>query len=169
MHYFGTALASWLSGYVVGSLLSSQGVDFPSLSPSVSQLECSALPSLFILFKTWTLCQGFPGSSVGKEFPAMQGTQVRSLGGEDPLEKEMVTHSGVLAWRIPWTEKPGELESMGLPRVGHDLGIKPPWPPSARHGLKHLIAIKALNSHNNWVSSTVIIPSLQIWKLKQTG
>ena len=45
---------------------------------------------------------------------------VQSLGREDPLEKEMATHSSVLAWSIPWTEKPGELCSMGLQRVGHD-------------------------------------------------
>ena len=47
-------------------------------------------------------------------------TWVRSLGGEDPLEKEMVTHSSILAWRIPWTEEPGGLQSIGSQRVGHD-------------------------------------------------
>ena len=52
-----------------------------------------------------------------KHLPAMW---VRSLGGEDPLEKEMATHSSILAWEIPWTEKPGGLQSMGLQRVGHD-------------------------------------------------
>ena len=55
-----------------------------------------------------------------KRLPPMQETQVRSLGLEDPLEKEMVTHSSVLAWRIPWTEELGSLKSMGLLRVGHD-------------------------------------------------
>ena len=55
-----------------------------------------------------------------KNLPALQETQVRSLGWEDPLEKEMVTHSSSLAWRIPWTEEPGSLQSMGLQRVGHD-------------------------------------------------
>ena len=45
---------------------------------------------------------------------------VRSLGQEDPLEKEMATHSSILAWRIPWTEEPGGLQSTGSPRVGHD-------------------------------------------------
>ena len=49
-----------------------------------------------------------------------QETQVRSLSQEDPLEKEMATPSSILAWRIPWTEEPGRLQSMGLPRVGHD-------------------------------------------------
>ena len=48
-----------------------------------------------------------------KRLPPMWETRVRSLGWEDPLEKEMVTHSSVLAWRIPWTEKPGRLQSMG--------------------------------------------------------
>ena len=48
----------------------------------------------------------------------MQETHVRSLGWEDPLEKEMVTHSSILAWRIPWTEKPGGLQSMGLQELG---------------------------------------------------
>ena len=55
-----------------------------------------------------------------KNPPAMQKTQVQSLGREDPLEKEIVTHSSILAWRIPWTEEPGGLQSMGLQRVGHD-------------------------------------------------
>ena len=49
--------------------------------------------------------------------PAMQETWVRSLGPEDPLEKEMATHSSILAWRIPWTEKPGGLQPMGSQRV----------------------------------------------------
>ena len=50
----------------------------------------------------------------------MQETQVQSLREEDPLEKEMATHSNILAWRIPWTEEPGGLQSMGSQRVGHD-------------------------------------------------
>ena len=55
-----------------------------------------------------------------KCLPAMQETRTRSLGREDPLEKEMATHSSILAWRIPWTEEPGGLQSTGLQRVGHD-------------------------------------------------
>ena len=55
-----------------------------------------------------------------KRLPAMQETQVQSLGWEDPLEKEMATLSSILAWRIPWTEKPGRLQSTGLQTVGHD-------------------------------------------------
>ena len=55
-----------------------------------------------------------------KCLPAMRETGVRSLGWEDPLEKEMATHSSTLAWKIPWTEEPGGLQSMGSQRVGHD-------------------------------------------------
>ena len=55
-----------------------------------------------------------------KNLPARQATQVGFLGWEDPLEKEMATHSSVLAWRIPWTEKPGGLQSMGSQRAGHN-------------------------------------------------
>ena len=55
-----------------------------------------------------------------KNLPGMQETQVRSLGQVDLLEKEMATHSKILAWEIPWTEEPGRLKSMGLQRVGHD-------------------------------------------------
>ena len=55
-----------------------------------------------------------------KNLPAVQETQAQFLGWEDPLEKGMATHSGVLAWRIPWTEEPGGLQPMGSQRVGHD-------------------------------------------------
>ena len=54
-----------------------------------------------------------------KHLPAMQETQVPSLGREDPLEKEMATHSSTLAWKIPWTEEPGGLPSTGSQRVRH--------------------------------------------------
>ena len=55
---------------------------------------------------------------------AMHETQVRFLGQEDPLEKGMATHSSIVAWRNPWTEEPGGLQSTGLQRVGHDLVTK---------------------------------------------
>ena len=55
-----------------------------------------------------------------KNLPTMQETWVRSLGWEDPLEEGTATHSSILAWRIPWTEELGRLQSMGLQRVGHD-------------------------------------------------
>ena len=55
-----------------------------------------------------------------KRLPAMRETWVRSLGRKDPLEKEMATHSNILAWIIPWKEEPGGLQSTGSQRVGHD-------------------------------------------------
>ena len=66
---------------------------------------------------------GIPSGSVVKNLPAtqeLQETQVLSLGQEDPLEEGMATHSSILAWRIPWTEDPGRLQSMGSQRVRHD-------------------------------------------------
>ena len=59
-------------------------------------------------------------SQMVKCLPTMRETWVRSLGQEDPLEKEMATHSSSLAWKTPWTEEPGRLQSIGLQRVGHD-------------------------------------------------
>ena len=61
----------------------------------------------------------FPGD-LDESLPVVQETWVQFLGQEDPLEKEMATHSSILAWKIPWTEKPGGLQSMGLQTVGHD-------------------------------------------------
>ena len=78
---------------------------------SWTQLELDwALPAMFGL--CWAL-------------PAMQETQVQSLGGEDSPGEGMSTHSSILAWKIPWTEEPGGLQSMGSQRVGHNLATKP--------------------------------------------
>ena len=59
-------------------------------------------------------------AQIETNLPAMQETQIQSLSWEDPLEKGMATHSSILAWRIPWTEEPDGLQSMGSQRVGHD-------------------------------------------------
>ena len=78
---------------------------------------------LNVLYPVWVYV-GFPGSSVVKNLPAHAGA-LGDVGlipgsGRYPLEEEMATHSSVLAWRIPWTEEPGELQSMRSQRVGHD-------------------------------------------------
>ena len=82
-------------------------------------------PGCLARVSPWTvfsdILRGFPGGSVVENLPAKKKMWVRSQGGEDPLEKEMATHSRILAWRIPWTEEPGGLQSMGLQRVGHNL------------------------------------------------
>ena len=67
---------------------------------------------------------GFPAGSILKNPPANAGDLVRSLSWEDPLEKEVATHSSILAWGIPWTEEPGGLWSMGLQGVKHNLVTK---------------------------------------------
>ena len=64
------------------------------------------------------MCASFPGGSLVKNPPAIQETQVLSLGREDPLEEGMATPSSILAWRIPWIGEPGGLQSMGSQRVG---------------------------------------------------
>ena len=71
----------------------------------------------------WIWAMKFPDDSAVKNPPAVQETQetwVPTLGWEDPLDEGMATHSSILAWRIPWTEKPGRLQSTGSQRVGHD-------------------------------------------------
>ena len=91
----------------------------PALWGQVEVRDCHLLtcyPSCGVLL--------FRGASLAvqlvKNPPAMQETPVRSLGREDPLEKDMAIHSSILAWRIPWTEEPGGLQSMGSQRVGYN-------------------------------------------------
>ena len=76
-----------------------------------------------------------------KRLPLMRETQVQSLGREGPLEKEMVTHSSILAWRIPWTEEPGRLQSMGSQRVGHNRS-------DLAHTRAHMNALSTTEPYN---------------------
>ena len=86
---------------------------------------CIVLLSEFVSRNAW-LQQQYKEISTSlvaqtvERLPTVQETGVRSLGQEDPLEKEMATHSSILAWKIPWTEEPGWLLFMGSQRVGHD-------------------------------------------------
>ena len=66
------------------------------------------------------ICRASLVAQLAKNLPAMGENWVQSLGWEDHLEKEMATHSSILAWKIPWTEEPGMLQPMGSQRVGHD-------------------------------------------------
>ena len=88
--------------------------------PTLSQHVTQWIGILYVLYKPTSKVGGFPGGSVVKNPLSLQETQVWSLGQEDPLEKEMEAHSSILAWRIPWIEEPGGLQSMGLQRVGHN-------------------------------------------------
>ena len=95
---------------MIGLLLGSISCEPPSCQAPISLM--------YLFFEPFE----FP-SSDDKSLPAVQETQFLSLGREDPLEKEMVTHSSFLAWRIPWIEEPGGLHSMGSQRVGRDWAI----------------------------------------------
>ena len=90
----------------------------------------------------------------------MQEIQVQSLGGEDPLEKEMATHSSILAWKSPWTEEPGRLQSMGSQRVRHNLETKPP--PNSPPVVPMQLAVEKSNSTilllNNWAKHCLVFP-----------
>ena len=89
------------------------------LSRSLEQHILTRIPFLSFMCDRLSLGAALVAQMV-KHLPAMWGTQVQSLGQEDPLEKEMATHSSTLAWKIPWTEEPCRLQFMGLQRVGHD-------------------------------------------------
>ena len=85
-----------------------------------------------------------------KNLPVMQEAQVRSLSQEDPLEKEMAAHSSILAWKIPWTEEPGRLQSMGSQRVGHDWATKQ----NCSHKM-HSVCSETTQTHfsHHWIQS----------------
>ena len=76
--------------------------------------------SEYILSQESIVYKDFPVAQTGKNLLAMQETSVRSLGQEDPQEKRMAIHSSILAWRIPWTEAPGGLQSVGSQRIEHN-------------------------------------------------
>ena len=84
-----------------------------SFSPLSMMLAVDLSFMGFVMLK-YDPSMGFLGGAVVKNPPAIAGDVVQSLGREDPLEKEMATHSSILSWRIPWTEEPGELQYMGL-------------------------------------------------------
>ena len=86
----------------------------PAFGVSVSIFTILIDVSWYVFHQTSLVAQ------MVKHLPTMWETRVQSLGWEDLLEKEMATHSSILAWKIPWTEEPGRLQSMGLQRVGHD-------------------------------------------------
>ena len=92
----------------------------------------------------------FPGD-LDESLPVVQETWVQFLGQEDPLEKEMATHSSILAWKIPWTEEPGGLQSMGLQTVGHDRATNT-FTGLTFQDSKELISLTRLSLH--WATST---------------
>ena len=100
---------------------------------------------------------GFPGVSDNKESACKRDTWVWFLGLEDPLKKGMATHSTILAWRIPWTEEPGRLQSMALQRVGHD------WSVNSHTHRRSLCTIFWLFSYRG----TLSFPGKLVWVIKK--
>ena len=88
--------------------------------PSPGDLPDPGIEPVSLTFQADTLTSEPPGKQRLKLLPPVRETWLRSLGWEDPLEKEMATHSSTLAWRISWREEPGRLQSTGSQRVGHD-------------------------------------------------
>ena len=98
--------------------------------------------NVYNLYVHTHIYMGFLGGSVVKNLPAKQEMQVRSLGQEEPLEEEMATHCSALAWKMPWTEEPGGLQSMGSQRIRYDLATK------QQHIYVHLIHIYIILMYN---------------------
>ena len=98
----------------------------PTLDLQIQEANsCSAIKTMLVLLITFLNdLRGFPGGSAVKNHPAMQETRVQSLDWEDPLEKEIATHSNILVWEISWTEEPGGLQSTDHIRVGLDLATE---------------------------------------------
>ena len=99
--------------------------------------------------------KSFPGDSGVKNLPAMQGTRILSVSQEEPLEKGMATHSSILAWRRPWTEEPGGIQSMGSQRVGHDWAVNTfkicshrwkPWDFSSIHRISKIMTQSTIHN-----------------------
>ena len=104
--------------FLVGGIII-QGLPSNTYSNSAVQGIKNHTVKYFLIFKQiFTLIQGF--TQLLRTHLSMQETWFQSLGWEDPLEKEMATQSSILVWKIPWTEEPGGLQSMGLQRVRHD-------------------------------------------------
>ena len=110
----------------VGALFNSSAQSFSSRSPSLLDIcWLSSTSHSTSLGPAWlrpvlALVKASLVAQTVKHLPAMRETQARSLGREDPLEKEMAIHSSTIAWKSPWTEEPGRPKSMGSQRVGHD-------------------------------------------------
>ena len=106
------------SGNIPDPGIKPASLDSPALAGGF--FTTSATWEALVTYRAFQYTPHFQVAQMVKRLHAMRETWVQSLGWEDPLEKEMATHSSMLAWKIPWTEEPGRLQSMGLQRVGHN-------------------------------------------------
>ena len=116
---------------------------------SINRLKWKAgffCPKLRFSLNRQCVVGGLPGGSVVKNLTAKQQMRVRSLGWEDPLEKEVTTHSNILAWKIPCTEGPGLLQSTVLQRVGHDWAINTNF-----YTLREIKYVNVYEMHTPWM------------------
>ena len=121
----------------------------------------NVLWSRHLKFIITSMCGGFLVAQIVKTLPEMQEIQVWSLGQEDPLEKGMRTHSSILAWRIPRTEKPGGLQSVGSQRVGHDWETKHSTVLLAVQFLKNMPV--QLHMHTCWRMKDTFLKRALLW------
>ena len=106
------------SGNIPDPEIKPASLDSPALAGGF--FTTSATWEALVTYGAFQYTPHFQVAQMVKRLHAMRETWVQSLGWEDPLEKKMATHSSMLAWKIPWTEEPGRLQSMGLQRVRHD-------------------------------------------------
>ena len=109
----------WFSALLLYSLLLMEVAPVIPLAFTHGPVLISLSILYWKFYKAYS-CKASLVAQMVKRLPAMRETQVQFLGQEDPLEKEMAIHSSTLAWKIPWTEEPDRLQSMGSQRVGHD-------------------------------------------------
>ena len=122
------------------------------------------------LHEGWGCVLGFPGGSAVKNLPAVQETRVQSLSWEDSLEESRATHSSILAWRIPWTEEPGGLQSMGSQRVRHKRATREGWGVVCVQGSGRRAVLGSARPFGgaecrSMRSSLLLFPTLQKWQL----
>ena len=115
----------------------------------------------YIYVACYLTALGFPDGSDGKELPAMQDTWVRSLGQEDPLKKGMATHSSILAWRIPWTEEPGRLQSVGRRELDMTERL------SIVHSTSYDSRVLEVELKYSFISEDPFVPQFLIFKIGQ--
>ena len=132
------------------------------IKPDVSDWSLNSVHCKVLFGVLWWIWASLVAQRL-KHLPGMQETRVRSLGQEDPLKKEMATHSSTLTWKIPRMEEPGRLQSMGLQRVGHDWATSPTY---SYDLLMFVPFIQNVEQHikEPWILNHLIPLQYLVWK-----